>query len=108
MLTSVNAWPIITKMARPRHPNKHIEKAIRYAESLGWRVEICGGHAWGRLYCPEGSRQGCIVGVWSTPRNPENHARHIWREVDLCVHGGETMDDDACDDPERENDDASM
>ena len=24
---------------RPRHPNKHIEEAIQYAESLGWRVE---------------------------------------------------------------------
>ena len=28
-----------------------------------------------------------MVFVHSTPRNPENHARHIQREVDLCPHG---------------------
>jgi hypothetical protein len=32
-------------MSRPRHPDKHIERAFRYAESLGWRVEISNGHA---------------------------------------------------------------
>jgi hypothetical protein len=74
-------------MARPRHPNKHIEAAVRYAEALGWEVEISAGHAWGRLFCPERSRDGCIVSVWSTPWKPENHARHIRREVDLCSHG---------------------
>jgi len=31
-------------MFRPRHPNKHIEQAVKYAESLGWRVEISGGY----------------------------------------------------------------
>ena len=73
-------------MARPRHPNKTIEKAILYAETLGWRVEISNGHAWGRLFCPEQSREGCKVSIWSTPLNPENHARHIRREVDMCPH----------------------
>jgi hypothetical protein len=76
-------------MARPRHPDKHIEKAIRYAESLGWRVELSNGHAWGHLLCPERSRDGHIVPIWSTPRNAENHARHIQREVDLCPHTGQ-------------------
>jgi hypothetical protein len=73
-------------MSRPRHPNKHIEKAVSYAESLGWRVEISGGYAWGRLFCPQATQKGCIVSVWSTPRVPENHARHIRREVDSCPH----------------------
>jgi hypothetical protein len=73
-------------MPRPRHPDKHIEKAVRYAESVGWTVEISNGHAWGKLYCPFRSRGGCMVSVWSTPRNPENHARHIAREVDFCPH----------------------
>ncbi len=73
-------------MARPRHPNKHIEKAVAYAESLGWRAEVPGAYAWGRLFCPEHSREGCIVSVWSTPKVPENHARHIRREIDLCDH----------------------
>jgi hypothetical protein len=69
------------------HPNKHVELAVQYAESLGWRVEMSKGHAWGHLLCPQSTREGCIVGVWSTPRNPENHARHIRRDIDLCPHG---------------------
>jgi hypothetical protein len=73
-------------MGRPRHPNKQIERAVRYAESLDWSVEISNGHAWGHLLCPRSTREGCIVGVYSTPRCPENHARQITREVDLCPH----------------------
>lgn len=73
-------------MSRPRHPNKHIERAVRYAESLGWRVELSNGHAWGHLLCPQNSREGCMIGVWSTPRNPESHARDLARDVDLCAH----------------------
>ena len=73
-------------MSRPRHPNKHIEKAIQYAEAIGWTVKTPASHAWGRLFCPLRTRDGCIVSVWSTPRVPENHARHIRREVDLCPH----------------------
>jgi hypothetical protein len=73
-------------MARPRHPNKHIEQAVRFAEASGWRVEMSNGHAWGFLLCPRHTREGCKVGVYSTPRNPENHARQLTREVDLCPH----------------------
>lgn len=62
-------------MARPRHPNKEIETAIKEAEARGWTVLMASGHAWGRLYCPLSSREGCIVSVWSTPRNAENHAK---------------------------------
>jgi hypothetical protein len=72
---------------RPRHPNKHIEESVQYAESRGWRVEISNGHDWGRLFCPEPSRDGHIVGVYSTPRSPENHARRIRRDIDKCNHG---------------------
>ncbi len=38
---------------RPRHPNKEIELAIKYAESKGWRYHPSGqsAHAWGRLRC---------------------------------------------------------
>ena len=73
-------------MSRPRHPNKQIERAVRYAESLGWRVEISNGHAWGFLLCPQNTRDGCTAGVWSTPRCPEHHARKLTRDVDLCPH----------------------
>ena len=73
-------------MTRPRHPNKHIEKAVRYAESLDWHMELSRGHAWGHLLCPERTRDGCIMPVYSTPRVPENHARQIRRYVDRCPH----------------------
>lgn len=74
-------------MSRPRHPDKHIEAAAQHAEGLGWRVQLSSGHAWGRLFCPLATREGCIISVWSTPRSPENHARHIRREIDRCPHG---------------------
>jgi hypothetical protein len=92
-------------MARSRHPNKHIEQAVRYAESLGWRVEMSRGHAWGHLLCPHHQREGCLVSVWSTPHNPENHARHIRREVDLCPHGDDENGEDA--NQQEEDDDDS-
>ena len=75
-------------MARPRHPNSHIEKAVQYAEATGWRFVASNGHAWGRLLCPWSTREGCLISVWSTPKVPENHARHIRNKVDSCPHRG--------------------
>ncbi len=75
-------------MNRRQHPNKEIEAAIKYAENLRWRYRQAGSsaHAWGRLLCPFESRDGCIISVWSTPRNPYNHAEQIRRRVDQCPH----------------------
>ncbi len=47
-------------------------------------------HAWGRMYCPyndEECRCGefCITSIWSTPKNPSNHARALRRVVDNCT-----------------------
>ena len=39
-------------MARSPHPKKEVEEALRHAEGQGWRVEVGGSHAWGRIYCP--------------------------------------------------------
>ena len=77
-------------MARERHPNQDIEKALRYAESKGWQVCKRSGHAWGRMYCPfndESCRCGefCVTSIWGTPRNPQNHARQLMRVVDKCT-----------------------
>jgi hypothetical protein len=73
---------------RPRHPKKHIEDAVKYAESRGWRVELSQGHAWGFLFCPAyGQGEGHEIAVHSTPKVSENHARHIRRRVDRCTHG---------------------
>lgn len=62
-------------MSRPRHPNKHLERAICYAESQGWRVELSNGHAWGHLLCPQNTQDGCTIGVYSTPNNPERRPK---------------------------------
>jgi hypothetical protein len=82
----------ILTMPRPRHPNKEIEAAVKYAEERGWRFIEPGGsaHAWGRLFCPHNDRDGCRMSVWSTPRSPENHARQIRRVVARCSHGEES------------------
>ncbi len=71
-------------MARPRHPSKEIEAAVELAEARGWTVHLSSGHAWGHLYRPLGSRDGCRVSVWSTPRNAQNHAKGIRRAVERC------------------------
>lgn len=80
-------------MARKRHAKQEIETALRYAEAHGWRVEIGGSHAWGKIYCPYNDKdcrcgEFCISSIWSTPRNSANHARQIKRVVDHCALGG--------------------
>lgn len=71
-----------------KHQNKHIRDAIAYAESRGWRFVKAGGHAhvYGELYCPANAREGCIIRVHSTPRNPQDHARDLRRRIDSCPH----------------------
>ena len=77
-------------MRRSKHPKKEIEEAIRHAEGHGWRIEVGGSHAWGRMYCPYNHpecRCGefCITSIWSTPRNVMNHARQLKRIVGNCA-----------------------
>jgi len=69
------------------HPNKHIREAVKYAIGRGWRLTESTGHVWGQLWCAEQSREGCIIRIFSTPRNPENHSKHILRRVERCPHG---------------------
>jgi hypothetical protein len=89
LLTTVNIFFIwIEGMARKTHPDKHIESAVRHAEANGWIYKPAGGsaHCWGRLMCPDGTREGCRLSVWSTPASPEDHAKDIMRKVDRCPH----------------------
>ena len=77
-------------MARKRHPKSEVEEALRYAESKGWRLEVGGSHAWGKMYCPYDDKtcrcgEFCIASIWSTPRNQGHHARQIRRVVDKCT-----------------------
>ena len=77
-------------MPRPRHQNKEIESAVKYAESKGWRYIRQASHAWGVFHCPEQSRAGHQISVLSTPRNTQGHAEKIRRMVDACTHTGES------------------
>jgi hypothetical protein len=77
-------------MARSSHPDKDIEKALKYAEANGWHIEVGGAHAWGRMYCPYDDSECrcgkfCIANVWSTPRNAGDHAKALRRVVDNCT-----------------------
>ncbi|MHB0981367.1 MAG: hypothetical protein ACYC5Q_15095 [Thermoleophilia bacterium] len=81
-------------MARRKHPDLDIEAAIAHAEAGGWRIKVGGrsSHAWGTMYCPHNSPschcgEFCITGIWSTPRNPQNHAKQLRRVVDRCTGG---------------------
>jgi hypothetical protein len=70
------------------HPNKHIREAVEYAVQRGWRLIKAGprAHRWGTLLCTHAARGGCSIGVYSTPRSPQNHANYIRRMVDNCPH----------------------
>jgi len=86
-------------MARPSHPKKEIEEAIKYAETEGWRVKVGGSHAWGKIYCPYNDHECrcgefCTTSVWSTPKNPGNHARALRRVVDNCANRKRVRDAD--------------
>jgi hypothetical protein len=81
-------------MARPCHPDKSIEAALKTLESLGWRVGKSKGrsaHAWGYVLCPANEKALCRNGVfcqmqvWSTPTDSERHAKSLLRAARGCV-----------------------
>lgn len=78
-----------------KHPNKHIAQAIQYALKKGWTIKEAGNsaHAFGILLCPSQSRSGCKISIFSTPRNPENHAKQIKKIVDKCTHQEDQNED---------------
>jgi len=73
-------------MARPGHPHKDIDAVIDEAMRNGWRYVASGGNSWGKLYCRYAGRDGCIVVIWSTPKNPGNFAKKLRRQVGKCAH----------------------
>lgn len=66
------------------HPNKHIQAAIEYALSKGWRFRKSHGHAFCRLICGAQEHSEHQLSVWSTPCIPENHAKQLRRKIDNC------------------------
>src|SRR6266404_7611438 len=77
------SWNVANSEPLPMHPNKHIREALKYAEEHGWRIIMSKGHAFCRILCGYGHGD-CQKSVWSTPRNPEQHARDIRKKVDSC------------------------
>lgn len=74
-------------MSRREHPNKEIDAVVEEAVRSGWTLSISKkGHAWGQLFCEFKSRGGCILRVWSTPRNPEAFAKDLRRRIAKCSH----------------------
>ncbi|MCW8825052.1 MAG: hypothetical protein OQK78_01375 [Gammaproteobacteria bacterium] len=76
---------------RNKHSKKEVEEAIVYAESHGWTVESASGHPWGTLKCSHNDKECrcgrfCRMSVWSTPKNPGNHAKQLKTRVDNCIH----------------------
>jgi hypothetical protein len=74
-----------------KHPNKDIAEAIKYAESKGWVVIPSDGHSFAQLRCPKNDQECrcgkyCQFGVWSTPKNPTEHAKKIKNTIDKCIH----------------------
>jgi len=69
----------------PNHPNKEIRSALAFAEAAGWTVKKSGprAHAWGTIKCGYGHRV-CWMAIYSTPKNPQNHAKQINRKVKAC------------------------
>lgn len=77
-------------MVRRTHPKSEIEAALKYAEQNGWKIDVGGSHAWGKIYCPYNDKECrcgnfCIASIWSTPKNSGNHAKQIRRVVDNCT-----------------------
>lgn len=86
-------------MARATHSKKEVEEALAHAEEHGWRVEVGGSHAWGKMYCPNNDKTcrcgtHCITSIWSTPKNAGNFAKQIRRVVDNCTSQTSTEDSD--------------
>jgi hypothetical protein len=80
-LTIANKGRIV---ARRRHPKKEVEQALRVAETRGWKVQPQPrGHRWGVMRCPAHEHWHPI---WSTPKNPGNHAKELGREMQRCEH----------------------
>lgn len=80
---------------RPRHPKKEVEEILELAETRGWLVESPRpGHPWGKATC---RREGhdCLVWIWSTPKDPANHAKQIRRAVNRCDAKEDEGDDRA-------------
>lgn len=72
---------------RAKHPKKDVEQVLRFAEENGWLVRpTASGHRWGEMTCGLAGLDSCRISIWSTPKNPGNHANRLRRKVRNCPH----------------------
>jgi hypothetical protein len=72
---------------RTKHPKKDVEGALTFAEEHGWLVRpTASGHRWGEMTCGYADLDRCRVSIWSTPKNPGNHASRLRQKVRNCPH----------------------
>lgn len=72
---------------RTKHPKKDVERALTFAEEHGWLVRpTASGHRWGEMTCGYADLDRCRVSIWSTPKNPGNHANRLRQKVRNCPH----------------------
>jgi hypothetical protein len=71
---------------RAKHPKREVDAAVKQLFEAKWTFRKGGGHAWGVFQCPEDSREGCQISVWSTPKSPENHGKQIKKALEKCPH----------------------
>ena len=69
-------------MPRKKHTSKEIEAVVQELEALGWDLIEGRGHVWGILRCPANDKECrcgtfCNMSVWSTPKNPQQHAKKV-------------------------------
>ena len=86
-------------MPRKRHKSKEIEAVLEELEAIGWTIVEGRGHAWGMLRCPTNSKECrcgefCQMSVWSTPKDPERHAKKLRQKALACTKLDEEDEND--------------
>jgi len=77
-------------LRRKKHTSKEIEGVLQELEKLGWNLIEGKGHCWGILRCPANDQdcrcgEFCQMSVWSTPKNPQQHAKKLRQKALACV-----------------------
>lgn len=72
------------------HSKKEVRRALAEAAEAGFEVKATNtrGHSWGYVDCPDAECTMRLY-VWSTPKNPNNHAMQIRRFVERHRHDQE-------------------
>ncbi|MCX8957861.1 hypothetical protein EHW66_07445 [Erwinia psidii] len=70
-----------------KHRNRQIQQAIEFAMEHGWILIVAGksAHCFAKLRCGVAGHLEHTISIWSTPGNPENHAKQIVRKVRQCT-----------------------